>query len=145
MASSWNSKVRKIALFSKKGNELVSDASVFKLHPGGRKQLPHQQQQLEREEEGALPGPAQQTKEPLCLSCQVQFSSREEQVEHYKLDWHRYNLKRRLKGLEGVDQDHFEKIAGEQCVAKSMMGFSILSLEECNLCGGPLMMYNPIH
>lgn len=56
-------------------------------------------------------------KELGCLSCHMTFSGREEQVQHYKLDWHRYNIKRKLKGLEPVDQDHFEKISGG-CVGK---------------------------
>ena len=51
--------------------------------------------------------------EPTCLSCLVSFGSREEQVEHYKLDWHRYNVKRRLRGLECVPQGDFEKLEGE--------------------------------
>lgn len=43
-----------------------------------------------------------------CLSCHVTFADREEQVEHYRLDWHRLNLKRRLKGLSPLSQDDFE-------------------------------------
>lgn len=54
-------------------------------------------------------------KDPSCLSCQVVFQGREEQVQHYQLDWHRYNLKRRLKGLSSVEQDLFEKTVGEEC------------------------------
>jgi len=45
-------------------------------------------------------------------SCQVSLSNREEQVAHYRLDWHRYNLKRRLKGQLHIGQDEFERIAG---------------------------------
>ena len=52
--------------------------------------------------------------DPSCLTCLVSFGSREEQVEHYQLDWHRYNIKRRLRGLEGVDQAHFEGMEGER-------------------------------
>ena len=51
-------------------------------------------------------------KDMYCNTCHVHFSSREEQVEHYRLDWHRYNLKRKLKGLPRVDQEEFEKVAG---------------------------------
>ncbi len=51
-----------------------------------------------------------------CLTCGSVFMSREDQVSHYQLDWHRYNLKRRLKGMSSVDQEEFEKIAGEYCL-----------------------------
>ena len=47
-----------------------------------------------------------------CQSCRVSLADREEQVSHYRLDWHRYNLKRKLKGLPHVRQEDFEKIAG---------------------------------
>ncbi len=46
-----------------------------------------------------------------CLSCHVTFISREEQVEHYQLDWHRYNIKLRLKGRGHLNQEEFEKIS----------------------------------
>lgn len=47
-----------------------------------------------------------------CLSCGVQFESREEQVDHYKLDWHKYNVKRKLVGLPCVGEDAFEAMSG---------------------------------
>ena len=48
-----------------------------------------------------------------CNSCHVSFTDRAEQVTHYRLDWHRYNLKRRLRGLPHVSQAKFEEEAGE--------------------------------
>ena len=48
-----------------------------------------------------------------CLSCHVTFEDRAEQVAHYRLDWHRYNLKRRLRGLTHVTQAVFEAESGE--------------------------------
>lgn len=51
-------------------------------------------------------------KDTFCNTCQTGFASREEQVEHYQLDWHRYNLRRRLKGLTHVPQEAFETVAG---------------------------------
>ena len=50
---------------------------------------------------------------PHCVSCQTSFPTREEQVVHYRLDWHRYNLKRRLKRQPSVSQEEFERIAGK--------------------------------
>ena len=62
-----------------------------------------------------LPGfeePRGAASELQCLSCHVMFDVRAEQVPHYRLDWHRYNLKRKLKGLTHVTQEEFEMEAG---------------------------------
>lgn len=95
---------RRIPLFSKEGRELLSGAGLP--HSGGGGEQP-----------GLDHSPGvdhtHSAREPGCLSCHVIFGNREEQVDHYKLDWHRYNLKKKLKGLEGVDQDQFERISGE--------------------------------
>ncbi|XP_043934170.1 ankyrin repeat and zinc finger domain-containing protein 1 isoform X2 [Protopterus annectens] len=44
-----------------------------------------------------------------CSACLCHFNDREEQVEHYKLDWHRFNLKRRVTGCQPVSADEFER------------------------------------
>ncbi|XP_072902441.1 tRNA endonuclease ANKZF1 isoform X4 [Hemitrygon akajei] len=80
-------------------------------------------------EEAGAPGPAEDTagevrtvREPAlpeisdrmsCSACGCSFESREEQTEHYRLDWHRFNLRRRLIGAQSVSADNFETIAGE--------------------------------
>ncbi|XP_030065882.1 tRNA endonuclease ANKZF1 [Microcaecilia unicolor] len=43
-----------------------------------------------------------------CSTCQCVFENREEQIEHYKLDWHRFNLKQRLMGKVTVSVQEFE-------------------------------------
>ncbi|XP_068102071.1 tRNA endonuclease ANKZF1 isoform X2 [Hyperolius riggenbachi] len=43
-----------------------------------------------------------------CAACQCTFDSREEQKEHYTLDWHRFNLKRRIKGATTVSEEDFQ-------------------------------------
>ncbi|XP_062907551.1 tRNA endonuclease ANKZF1-like isoform X2 [Mobula hypostoma] len=48
-----------------------------------------------------------------CSACGCSFESREEQTEHYRLDWHRFNLSRRLMGAQSVSAENFETIAGE--------------------------------
>ncbi|XP_048454516.1 ankyrin repeat and zinc finger domain-containing protein 1 [Rhincodon typus] len=48
-----------------------------------------------------------------CSACQCNFENREDQKEHYKLDWHRFNLRQRLLGAQPVTTESFEKIAGE--------------------------------
>ncbi|XP_048809255.1 ankyrin repeat and zinc finger domain-containing protein 1 isoform X1 [Lagopus muta] len=44
-----------------------------------------------------------------CLTCSREFCSREEQTEHYRLDWHRFNLKQRLQGRQALTVEEFEE------------------------------------
>ncbi|XP_074001363.1 tRNA endonuclease ANKZF1 [Numenius arquata] len=44
-----------------------------------------------------------------CLTCGQVFGSREEQTEHYRLDWHRFNLKQRLLGCRTLPVEVFEE------------------------------------
>ncbi|OWK63268.1 Ankyrin repeat and zinc finger domain-containing protein 1 [Lonchura striata] len=44
-----------------------------------------------------------------CLTCGQVFGSREEQTEHYRLDWHRFNLKQRLLGRQTLPVEVFEE------------------------------------
>ncbi|NXO04910.1 ANKZ1 protein, partial [Rhinopomastus cyanomelas] len=46
-----------------------------------------------------------------CSTCEQAFGSREEQTEHYRLDWHRFNLKRRLLGHRPLPVEVFEEKA----------------------------------
>ncbi|XP_049340663.1 ankyrin repeat and zinc finger domain-containing protein 1 isoform X1 [Astyanax mexicanus] len=48
----------------------------------------------------------------LCSACQCPFESRDEQMEHYKLDWHRFNLRQRLAGRAPLSVEEFEKKTG---------------------------------
>ncbi|XP_008110324.1 tRNA endonuclease ANKZF1 [Anolis carolinensis] len=43
-----------------------------------------------------------------CSACSRSFDSREEQTEHYRLDWHRFNLKQRLLGRQMLTVEEFE-------------------------------------
>ncbi|XP_061465359.1 tRNA endonuclease ANKZF1 isoform X2 [Rhineura floridana] len=43
-----------------------------------------------------------------CSACSKAFDSREEQTEHYRLDWHRFNLKQRLLGCQTLTAEEFE-------------------------------------
>uniref|UniRef100_A0A023GCX6 VLRF1 domain-containing protein n=1 Tax=Amblyomma triste TaxID=251400 RepID=A0A023GCX6_AMBTT len=42
-----------------------------------------------------------------CSLCGAEFESREDQVQHYKADWHRYNLKQKLCGERAVTEQEF--------------------------------------
>ncbi|KAM8806943.1 tRNA endonuclease ANKZF1 [Eudromia elegans] len=44
-----------------------------------------------------------------CSTCAQAFDSREEQAEHYRLDWHRFNLKQRLRGRRALPAERFEE------------------------------------
>ncbi|XP_012547732.1 uncharacterized protein LOC100862770 isoform X1 [Bombyx mori] len=48
-----------------------------------------------------------------CITCKVLFNTSELQREHYKLDWHRYNLKRKVASIEPVTLEEFEERAKE--------------------------------
>ena len=63
-----------------------------------------------------------------CQSCRVALGDRGEQLVHYRLDWHRYNLKRRLKGQASLSQEEFEKIAGEESILKNYIVWAFWSL-----------------
>ncbi|XP_068218905.1 tRNA endonuclease ANKZF1-like [Palaemon carinicauda] len=42
-----------------------------------------------------------------CSHCKAAFTSREEQVEHYRLDWHHCNLQRSLNGKAPLSEEQF--------------------------------------
>ncbi|XP_031626788.1 zinc finger protein 622 [Contarinia nasturtii] len=46
---------------------------------------------------------------PTCLNCNVRFQNADIQREHYKTDWHRYNLKRRVADLPPITAEDFQK------------------------------------
>jgi len=45
-----------------------------------------------------------------CLACRVIFDDAESQRNHYKTDWHRYNLKRKIAELPPVTYGEFNRI-----------------------------------
>jgi len=50
-----------------------------------------------------------------CITCHVAFSDGEVQREHYKSDWHRYNLKRKVAELPHVTAERFrERVLAQQ-------------------------------
>ncbi|XP_074047414.1 tRNA endonuclease ANKZF1 [Macrotis lagotis] len=62
------------------------------------------------EEEGGAgergPGPGERM---WCCACAQAFGSRRDQREHYRLDWHRFNLKQRLRARPALSAPEFEK------------------------------------
>lgn len=43
-----------------------------------------------------------------CINCSVKFANADMQRDHYKTDWHRYNLKRRVAQLPPVTAEEFQ-------------------------------------
>lgn len=44
-----------------------------------------------------------------CSFCKVDFKSGVDQREHYKSDWHRYNLKRNMRGKDPITEEQFNE------------------------------------
>lgn len=49
------------------------------------------------------------TKKYTCISCRVAFVDAENQRNHYKTDWHRYNLKRKVADFPPVTAEEFQR------------------------------------
>ncbi|ELK17186.1 Ankyrin repeat and zinc finger domain-containing protein 1 [Pteropus alecto] len=60
-------------------------------------------------ERTALQGPLDISGKLFCSTCDQTFQNQQEQREHYKLDWHRFNLKQRLKNKPLLSALDFEK------------------------------------
>lgn len=70
-----------------------------------------------------------------CISCGVAFNSADLQREHYRTDWHRYNLKRKVADLPPVAAEVFvQKVLAQQ--QKTKQDASKASFQaECKICG----------
>lgn len=44
-----------------------------------------------------------------CITCRVAFKDADLQRQHYKTDWHRYNLKRKVAELPPVTSEEFQR------------------------------------
>ncbi|XP_008585683.1 PREDICTED: ankyrin repeat and zinc finger domain-containing protein 1 [Galeopterus variegatus] len=60
-------------------------------------------------EKKLLQGPLDISEKLFCSTCDQTFQNHQEQREHYKLDWHRFNLKQRLKDKPLLSAMDFEK------------------------------------
>ena len=45
-----------------------------------------------------------------CLTCGVKFTSHNDQRDHFKTEWHRYNLKRKVVNMPSISQAAFAKL-----------------------------------
>lgn len=45
-----------------------------------------------------------------CTTCQIAFELSEEHRAHYKSDWHRYNLKQKIRNRQTIDEPKFHAL-----------------------------------
>lgn len=68
-----------------------------------------------------------------CISCRVAFADGEVQRAHYKTDWHRYNLKRKVADMPPVNADNFkERVLAQRAAAQEEMNVVSEGCATCN-------------
>lgn len=70
-----------------------------------------------------------------CVSCHVAFLDAEEQRIHYKSDWHRYNLKRKVAGMPPVTLNDFNqrlKLQQQKTAEEEQLANFTAHCEACN-------------
>lgn len=68
-----------------------------------------------------------------CNACNKEFKDDAEQKLHYKSDWHRYNLKRKVAGVPGVTEALF--LARQSALDEKDNSSETPMLYSCVLCG----------
>eukprot|EP00897_Mesotaenium_endlicherianum_P008097 jgi/Mesen1/7315/ME000376S06479 len=69
-----------------------------------------------------------------CNGCNIVFPDESSRAAHYKGDWHRYNLKRKIAGLPGVTESWFEK-RRDALAAERGSDDAPRMIFRCTLCG----------
>lgn len=73
----------------------------------------------------------------VCACCHTYFDQQDEYKSHYKSDYHKYNLKRKLIQLPPVTQDQFNK-----CISLASNNISLFLPEPDS---GKLPAVMPVH
>lgn len=69
-----------------------------------------------------------------CISCRVAFTDGEVQRAHYKTDWHRYNLKRKVADMPPVTAENFqERVLAQRTAAEQQLS-DAAATEGCAVC-----------
>ena len=69
-----------------------------------------------------------------CISCRVVFADGEVQRAHYKTDWHRYNLKRKVAEMPPVTADNFqERVLAQRAAAEEQLT-TAAATQSCGTC-----------
>ncbi|KAJ2602055.1 pre-60S factor rei1 [Coemansia sp. RSA 1722] len=83
---------------------------------------------------GSLPTNAQNTPLFTCMACQVAFYSADQQRSHYRTDWHRYNLKRKVAELPPVTAESFAQRVLAQQVKTAEEAKKAQFSADCTVC-----------
>lgn len=69
-----------------------------------------------------------------CISCRVAFTDGDVQRAHYKTDWHRYNLKRKVADMPPVTAENFqERVMAQRAAAEQHLS-EAAAHESCAVC-----------
>ncbi|XP_029796926.1 zinc finger protein 622 isoform X2 [Suricata suricatta] len=75
-----------------------------------------------------------------CITCRVAFDNAEVQRAHYKTDWHRYNLKRKVADMAPVTAEGFqERVRAQRAVAEQE---SKGTATYCTVCSKKFASFN---
>ncbi|XP_012498244.1 PREDICTED: zinc finger protein 622 [Propithecus coquereli] len=75
-----------------------------------------------------------------CITCRVAFRDAEMQRAHYKTDWHRYNLRRKVANMAPVTAEGFqERVRAQRAVAEQE---SKGSATYCTVCSKKFASFN---
>lgn len=69
-----------------------------------------------------------------CITCRVSFADGDIQRRHYKTDWHRYNLKRKVAEMPPVTAEVFQQKVLEQKAEVEAQQQSKTKTMHCKLC-----------
>lgn len=70
-----------------------------------------------------------------CITCRVSFADSDIQRRHYKTDWHRYNLKRKVAEMPAVTAEVFQQKVIAQKAELEAQKQSKTKTMHCQLCG----------
>ncbi|NXF84689.1 ZN622 protein, partial [Eubucco bourcierii] len=75
-----------------------------------------------------------------CITCRVTFKDADIQRAHYKTDWHRYNLKRKVADMPPVTAENFqERVLAQRAVAEER---NKITATYCTVCSKRFSTFN---
>ncbi|KAM6282432.1 cytoplasmic 60S subunit biogenesis factor ZNF622 isoform 1-T1 [Porphyrio hochstetteri] len=75
-----------------------------------------------------------------CITCRVAFKDADIQRAHYKTDWHRYNLKRKVAEMPPVTAENFqERVLAQSAVAEEQ---NKVTATYCTVCSKRFSTFN---
>lgn len=77
-----------------------------------------------------------------CITCRVAFRDAELQRAHYKTDWHRYNLRRKVAAMAPVTAEGFQERVRAQCAVAEAEETSKGAATYCAACGKKFATFN---